>query len=180
MKIKIVQAQVRRAPGGDYKLAVAALLAMYGQSKKGTIYRWVNAAKNLSADVLAFMKHRKDIQQGFVMDNKYLCGHGEDARFKLTDEFAKHALTLLFDKLDGGASITVDTFITEYCQPMKQAELWLKSQHRAFGAIADSSLPSNDLPACWSRSVGESKCLLARAPKYLFPDPEASMIAIKW
>ena len=53
------------------------------------------------------------------MDNKYLVGHGDEAKFRLSLDYGKHALNLLFDKLDAGTTITVEQFISEFCNPMK-------------------------------------------------------------
>ena len=76
VKIRIVENARARAPGGTYTAAVKTLLEIYGVSKKGTIYRWINTAKNLDEAVLAHIKGRPNLQQSFIMDNKYLCGYG--------------------------------------------------------------------------------------------------------
>lgn len=66
LKIRIVNAQRARVAGGDWNLTVKALLAIYGASKRGTIYRWINAAKALSEAVLGVIRPRKDMLQGYV------------------------------------------------------------------------------------------------------------------
>ena len=141
-KVKVVENTRARVPGGDWQLVVKALMATYGPSKKGTIYRWINTAKFLAAELLAHIKGRTDFHQGFVMDNKYLVGHGDDAKFKLTPEYGKHALNLLFDKVDASRTITVEQFITEFCHPVKQVELWEKAQRTKFGSAACDKLPA--------------------------------------
>ena len=141
-KVKVVQNVRKRVPGGDWQLVAKSLIAIYGVSKKGTIYRWINTAKFVTEALLSHIRGRKDFQQGFVMDNKYMVGHGDEVRFKLSDEYGKHALNLLFDKLDAGTTITVEQFINEFCHPMKQVELWGKAQRTKFGAAACDKLPA--------------------------------------
>ena len=141
-KVKVVESARARAPGGDWQVVARSLLAMLGASKRGTVYRWINTAKFLPAGLLAHIKGRSDFQQGFVMDNKYLVGHGDEAKFKLSLEYGKHALNLLFDKLDGGTTVIVEQFISELCNPMKQVELWGKAQRSHFGSAACDKLPA--------------------------------------
>ena len=50
---------------------------------------------NLDEAVLAHIKGRPNLQQSFIIDNKYLCGYGDDAKFKLSPDFGKHALDIL-------------------------------------------------------------------------------------
>ena len=127
-KVKVVENARLRAPGGDWQAVAKSLTAAYGTSKKGTIYRWINTAKFLPAGLLVHIKGRNDLQQGFVMDNKYMVGHGDEVKFKLSQEHGKHALNLLFDKLDAGTTVTVEQFIGEFCNPMKTVELWGKTK----------------------------------------------------
>eukprot|EP00974_Lingulodinium_polyedra_P083946 8127574-Lingulodinium_polyedra.AAC.1 len=60
----------------------------------------MNTAKFFSPALLDHIKGRKELQQGFVMENKFMVGHGDESKFRLSDEYGKHELNLLFDKLD--------------------------------------------------------------------------------
>ena len=94
-KVKVVESARARALGGDWQVVAKSLLGIYGNSKKGTVYRCINTATFLPAGLLAHIRGRSDFQQGFVMDNKYLVGHGGQAKFRLSLDYGKHALNLL-------------------------------------------------------------------------------------
>ncbi len=124
MKIRIVQTARSRVAGGDWAATVKRLTDVYGASKRATIYRWVSAARGLDSDVLLFLSSRQDLLQGYVMENKYLCGVGADARHKLSPPFAVASLKLLFDALDAGRAVTVVEYAQEFCAPVKMVESW--------------------------------------------------------
>ena len=136
-KMKIVHAAKKRVPGGDWGLVIKDLQKIYGDSKKTTIRRWVNAAKGVSPVILDRIKARRDFPQQMLFDNKFLMGTGEDAKFRLTDDYGIAALNLLFDQLDSGMNVHSDMFKNEFCTPMKQVEIWVTKQRRNFGALCD-------------------------------------------
>ena len=71
-----------------------------------------------------------------VLENRYLVGTGDDAKLKLSPEFATSALRLLFDRLDGGGSCSAREFETTFCLPMRTVESWKSSILRTYGRSA--------------------------------------------
>lgn len=62
---------------------------------------------------------------------------GEEARFKLSPEYAVHAFQLLFDVWDdGAANVSAASFTSDFCLPMKHVEGWVRTQVRTFGSVA--------------------------------------------
>ncbi len=139
-KISIVLAQKERVPGGDWTKTSQHLLAIYGPNKRRTVTRWVAAAWELHPDVREHLKIKRirDLPHSFIFDNKFLLGRGEESRFKLSVEFAKCALDLVADKIDGGQSVTASAFMNEYCAAMKAIEGWERLMVKTYGNVATS------------------------------------------
>ncbi len=137
-KVRIVMTQHDRVPGGDWGKTSQALLAMYGQSKRRTVARWVAAARDLHPEVLQLLQKTgvKKLPQSYVFDNKYMLGRGEEARFKLTPLYGQRALELVAERIASGTTVAVFAFVNEYCAVMKAIENWERQQVKAFGIAA--------------------------------------------
>jgi hypothetical protein len=122
----------------DWAKAQAALTAELGQAKARTVTRWVVLARDFSEEV---MKHLavlglKSLGQGYVVNNKYLTGKAADARYRLTDEWAKVAFAWLRASREAGVHVTAESFAVDFCAAAKHAESWVKAQVATFGVVA--------------------------------------------
>ncbi|CAE7241869.1 unnamed protein product, partial [Symbiodinium sp. CCMP2592] len=124
-KFDIIVAAQGRVPGGAMEEAVKLLVKQFGVSKKGTFWRWA---------------HMRQVLPEEVFDNRYLCGVGEAAKYRLGPGWALAAFQLLLDHLDGQVlQVTTAQFSNDFCRPLKAAEVWVKQQLSAHRKIAESS-----------------------------------------
>ncbi len=139
-KVKIVRTAQERVAGGDWLATAAALVEMYGPSKRRTVARWIAVAREVPAEVLEHLKtaRMRGVPQSFTFDNRHIIGRGEEARFKLSPEYAILAYELATDKTESGQPISAACFASEFCLPMKAVEVWEKQQIKAFGVVATS------------------------------------------
>ena len=78
----------------------------------------------------------ENLSQGYIINNKYLVGKNAEARYRLSDEWAKVAFTWMRNARQRNVSVTVETFASDYCLPAKHAESWVKAQVLVFGVVA--------------------------------------------
>lgn len=134
-KVSITMRLFKRT--NDWSITQKTLVSILGAGKGSTCYRWVCLARDLHPDVLAHIKqHRKHMLANYVVDNKFLLGRGESARFKLSVPYAKTSLDRLFDALDAGKAVSAKDFANDYCMVFKQLETWEKQQVAKFGKVA--------------------------------------------
>ena len=130
--------------GKDWSKAEKSILEALGQHKRRTISRWLILARDCSEAALNHMTEigLKELPMKYVVENKYLVGKVADARYRLTDDWAKVALTWLGEVLvtsgGGKQNISSEAFVQEFCVPAKHAESWLKAQVKIFGVVATS------------------------------------------
>ncbi len=137
MKVSIVLRQRARVEGGCWELTSKALLQVYGAGKRRTIARWVAAARELDTEVVSHLKHMRQLPHGFIFDNKYFLGRGEEARFKLTTAYAKQALDLAMERIISNP-MSAATFQSEFCAVMKYVETWERHMVRTYGSVASA------------------------------------------
>ena len=136
-KAQLVKAYWARE-GKDWAKARDALVAVLGSQKLSTVSRWVTIARDLNEAILLHLSvlNLRQLAQAFVVQNKYLVGRGEEARFRLSDEWAKVALTWYKHRVDAGAPCNSDAFVSDFCVPAKHAESWERAQVKVFGVVA--------------------------------------------
>ena len=139
-KIQIVRTQRERVEGGDWGLALAALLRIYGPSKRRTVSRWIALARDLPEAVQAHFASRRlrALPHNFVFDNKFLVGRGEEARYKLSPEFAIIALDLVVDRVEAALPVSASMFATEFCSVMKLVERFQITTVKTYGKAAET------------------------------------------
>ena len=127
----------------DWSTVTKQLLDVLGASKRSTVQRWVQLARDLDAAVLLTIQtKRPTLPQEFVIGNKFLTGRGESQRFRLSAKYASVAIEWLTDLGAGAADgVSSETFVNEFCLPAKTLELWEQSTIKRFGAAADSFKP---------------------------------------
>ena len=142
-KSKLVRSYYEQE-GNDWAKAEKSILDALGAHKRRTVSRWLILARDCSEIVLSHMTAAglKELPLKYFAENKYLVGRAGDARYRLTDEWAKTAFDWLAEVMtlsEGGkASITAEAFIQEYCGAAKHAESWLTAQKKVFGVVATS------------------------------------------
>ena len=65
------------------------------------------------------------------MTNKYFTD--ENHKVRLSEEMALNALQLLEAKLDAAQSVSVPSFVAEFCTPMAVVSAWRKQMVQRFG-----------------------------------------------
>ena len=98
--------------------------------------RWIVIARDFSPAVLDHVSSMKELPQKFVVGNRFLVGKGEEARFRLSDRWAKVAFDWYSDRSQDGMDVAADKFVTEFCTVAKHAESWEKAQKKVFGVVA--------------------------------------------
>ena len=61
-----------------------------------------------------------------------MVGKGEEARFRLSDRWAKVAFDWYSDRSQDGMGVAAEKFVTEFCTVAKHAEPWEKAQNKCF------------------------------------------------
>ena len=85
----------------DWSLVQKLLLDVLGVSQRSTVQRWVTLARDLDADVLTEIQaKRPTLPQSFVIGNKFLTGHGESRRFRLSAKYASVAPIITAQNID--------------------------------------------------------------------------------
>mgnify|MGYP001821062035 CR=1 FL=1 len=74
-----------------------------------------------------------------VFDNKFMCGVGESARFRLSSRWAMAALDLVCDRMDAGLGVTAQQFAQDFCRPLKASDQWHKQMLSQYKDAAKTS-----------------------------------------
>ena len=61
-----------------------------------------------------------------------MVGKGEEARFRLSDRWAKVAFDWYSDRSQDGVDVAADKFVIEFCAVAKHAESWEKAEKTGF------------------------------------------------
>ena len=140
-KVDLVS-RIYNASTKDWSLVTKQLLDVLGVSQRSTVQRWVTLARDLDADVLTEIQaKRPTLPQSFVIGNKFLTGHGESRRFRLSAKYASVAIEWLIEVTEELQHVPSETFVNEFCLPAKTLELWEQSTIKRFGGVADSFKP---------------------------------------
>ena len=98
--------------------------------------------------------------QYYVVGNKYLVGHGEGARFKLSPEYARVAIDWLVDyEHDKAGTASAAFFVNDICLPAKTLEMWEAMMIKRFGSAAETFKPFQRVVQTLKRS-GRGRILL--------------------
>lgn len=136
-KARLMRAYFKRE-GADWQKARAALVKELGTQKASTVNRWLVLARDFSEVLLQHVAAigLRDLPQKFVVGNRFLVGKGEEARFRLSDEWGKVAFQWYKERRESGDSITAETFMQDFCTPAKHGESWARAQEKTFGVVA--------------------------------------------
>ena len=93
-KIRVAEAAKQRVEGGNEAAAVKLVLTMYGNGFRSRVYQWFLLARCVDPAARQYLKGLKDVNQQWIIDNKFLTGENHDAKFKMTAPmFSKGKLT---------------------------------------------------------------------------------------
>ena len=135
-KVEIITRMFQQSKN-DWALAKKGMLEILGETKASTVQRWITLARDLDPAVLAHIDSLwPDLNQAYVIGNKYCVGKGEEARYRLSVHYAKIAFDRLVDKLQMNTNISASCFMSDFCAPFKHLQTWEKSQLKTFGAVA--------------------------------------------
>ena len=110
-KANLVLRMHMRSTGGDWAQTQRALVEILGATRRTTVFRRVIIARDFDTEVLAYLGPRcKVVPQGFIVGNKYLVGHGEEQRFKLSPKYAEIVFGLVFERMRLGINISMHEF----------------------------------------------------------------------
>ena len=71
----------RVSTSGEAELLMREVL---GSHRRSTIHTWIKASQTLAKSTLDLLGTRPELVQGYVFSNKFLIGHGEEARILVT------------------------------------------------------------------------------------------------
>lgn len=139
-KVNVVERYAKKLPGRDMSKVTAAMMEVFGKSKRPTINRWVRAHNNLHSEVVTWLETCKNLPDSYVFDNQFLLGPGPQ---KLAPGDAVVALTLLKKMREDGKAINPDGFKGQICSPLLVKASWVKSMKSQFGtSCTESPVPS--------------------------------------
>ena len=159
-RVSIVLEVQKSVPGGAWDGTEKALVSILGERKRSTVRRWICLARDVAQEVVAHATARKLRTLGWFVGNKYIAGRGDEARYKLSLDFATSALDLAADALAMGKGVTGDGFASEYCMPMWKLEQLRRKGLKAYGATASKFPAFNRLWKMFQSESGRMKILL--------------------
>ena len=118
----------------DWALAKKGVLDILGETKTSTVQRWITLARDVDREVLAYVEQFwSDLNQAYIIGNKYCIGRGDEARYRLSVHYMMIALDRLVDKLEMNVTVSSPCFVNDYCAPFKHLQTWekLSSKHSA-------------------------------------------------
>ena len=134
--VDVVHRYQKRVPGGKFKETQDLLEQVYGTSRRMFVYRMVTAAKSMSPAVLALLA-KSTIPNSHINENKFFMGSGGDVGKKLTDKGKMAVIEMADSDLLEGKAISKTSFASDYCTPVRHAEVWLATKRRDFGKLAE-------------------------------------------
>ena len=125
-----------RQPGGSWSQTQAALEQVYGTPQRMFVYRMVVAAQMLEPEVLEALELAK-LTPNHIHENKYFLGMGAaNAPKRLSAKWKLAAIRAAGGDLDAGKTLSRVVFENDYCAPLREAEKWVNSKRKFYGALA--------------------------------------------
>ena len=95
-------------------------------------------ARDVGDEVLDWIyTNNPTIPQKFLCGNQYLTGTGSTWRSKMSARYAILALTLMQDE-HASRKVGAESFVTEFCAPLRHLEVWEEKIIRTFGRTAST------------------------------------------
>ena len=119
-------------------------------NKRREVGRWVKMAKTMPASVVDFLRARvksrgvgHGVKSSFFDNNQYVCAPVA-ADTMLPEDLLLTVVQAMFDTMDQGITVTLETFTKSYCEPARVVKEWrakVTRKYRAYGASSEPQGP---------------------------------------